>query len=341
MEKRVEIYSDGKTGINDAEVKNESNLVIRNVLRNYGAIIGMLLVLIVFQILNNKFLTARNLLGVLNQSSILIIMSLGAMMVMSVRGVDLSVAQVADASGLIAAILLLKGFSVWAAFTAAIGFGALIGCINALFMAYLGIPAIIGTLGMMFMIRSGELILTNGAQPQILFTLEPDVADKFFFLGQGKIGTVPFLIIFTIVIVILAYFIRQRTVVGRHMDAVEGNVRAAFLASINIRKVFGSAFIMSSILCSIAGVVLVSRAGSAVPRGAEPYLLDCMVAVYLGTLASSRNKMNVLGTVMGALFVALIANWLTLMGLGAPYKYALNGAFILFALSIGVLRREN
>ncbi|NKW81556.1 hypothetical protein HGG72_16585 [Ochrobactrum pecoris] len=89
------------------------------------------------------------------------------------------------------------------------------------------------------------------------------------------------------------------------------------------------------------GVALVSRTGIAVPRGAEPYLLDAFAAAYLGTLASRRGEMNILGTILGALFIAFLGNGLTLLGLGAPYRLALNGAFILLAMAVGGLKRQH
>lgn len=257
-----------------------------DLLVHFSAIIGMILVLVVFQMLDHRFMNSKNIMGVINSSTPLIVMSLAMMTVMSVRGIDLTVAQVADASGVIAAMLILKGVPFQQAILVVLAFGIFLGCVNGLLISYLGVPAIIGTLGMMFIVRSFELTLTKGAQPQILFTLSAKRIGSFFFIGQGKIGPISMLIIISVVIIIAMFFFKERSILGRHMEAVRGNVRASFLASINIRKVFGSAFVISSFLASIAGLMLVSRSGNAVPRGVETYLTDCFVAVYLGTLLS-------------------------------------------------------
>lgn len=309
-------------------------------IRQNGVLIGMILVLIVFQTIEHKFFAVKNLLNVLNQSSLLIIMSTGMMMAMSVRAVDLSIAQVADASGLLAALLLIGKYPTWVVFLVPLLFGAFVGLVNCLLVSYLGVPAIIATLGSMFIIRSMELTLTNGAEAQILFTLPKKITKVFLFLGTGSVGPIPFLILFTLIVIAIAAFIRHKTVMGREMDAIGGNVKTAYLSGINIRKVFGLAFIIGSVLSAISGVALTSRTGSAVPRSVEGYLMECFVSVYLGVILSKRNKMNVVGTVVGALFVSLISNWITLMGLGAPYKYAINGMIILIALSIGAMRRS-
>ncbi|HWL68396.1 MAG TPA: ABC transporter permease [Geminicoccus sp.] len=310
-------------------------------LRDYGAIIGMIIVLLIFYALKPGFLSPANVANVLRQSTILIILAIGLTIVMSMRGVDLSIAQVADAAGLIAAILIINGYPVWLAFLLPLGFGLAVGGINAILMAYVGIPAIIGTLGMMFVIRSGELLATNGAEPQILFTLPRGITAPFLFLGQGSVGPVAVLTLLAAAILLLTLVLMHLTPFARQARAVGNNVRAAFLAGIDVRRVFGLGFVVAGLLSAIAGVALVSRTGIAMPRGAEPYLLDAFAAAYLGTLASRHGDMNILGTFIGALFIAFLGNGLTMMGLGAPYRFALNGAFILLAMAVGALKRRN
>ncbi len=313
---------------------------IINFLSSYGSVIGIILVLAVFQLIDNRFMRIQNIVGVMNSSTLLIVMSLAMMMVMSVRGIDLSVAQVADAAGVIAAMLIIAGKPFWLAIIVALLFGLGVGIFNCILMSYLGVPAIIGTLGMMFIVRSFELTLTKGAQPQILFTLPPGRTKQFFFIGQGSLGPVPMLIIICLIIIIAMYFVKERSVLGRHMEAIEGNVRAAFLSSVRIRKVFGATFVFSSVLAAIAGIMLVSRSGNAVPRGVETYLTDCFVAVYIGTLVSKKRKFTVVGTVIGALFVGFLNNFLTLRGMGAAYKTLFNGVFIIAAVAMGALQKN-
>lgn len=309
-----------------------------NFIARHGAVIGICCVLLIFQMIEPRFMRIDNILGVLNSSSLLIVMTFGMTMVMAVKGIDLSIAQVADAAGVIAAMLILSGKNFAAAIMGALLFGLLIGIVNAVLISYLGVPAIIGTLGMMFVVRSAELTLTNGAQPQILFTLPAARVKHFFFIGQENIGPVSVLILLTVAVIVVMYFVKERSVFGRYMDAICNNVRSSLLAGINVRRVFGATFVISSLLAALAGVMLVSRSGNAVPRGVETYLTDCFVAVYIGTLVSSRNKFNIIGSVIGALFVGFLSNFITLMGMGIAYKNIFNGVFIILAVALGVLK---
>jgi len=310
-------------------------------LRLFGPAIGMLLVLVIFASLKPSFLSFANIGNVLHQSVILIVMSFGLAIVMSMRGVDLSIAQIADAAGLIAAMLMLHREPLVVVIAVPLAFGLVAGLVNGLLAAYAGVPAIIATLGMMFVIRSGELLMTNGAEPQILFTLPRGLTRTFFFLGQGYVGPLSMLVVIGIVVFLIMMVVTGMTPFARRAKAVGGNARAAFLAGIDIRGVFAGGFVLSGLLASIAGVALVARTSIAVPRGAEPFLLDAFAAVYLGTLLHRRAEITIWGTLAGGLFITFLGNGLTLLGLGAPYRYGLNGAFILLAMAIGALKRNN
>lgn len=309
-------------------------------LRTYGPAVGMIAVLLIFAVLKPAFLSPANIGNVLHQSVILIVMSFGLAVVMSMRGVDLSIAQIADAAGLLAAVLMLHREPLWIVILAPIGFGLLAGLVNGLLAAYAGIPAIIATLGTMFVIRSGELLMTNGAEPQILFTLPRSLTRDFFLIGQGSIGPISVLVALGAAVFLLMTVATSLTTFARRARAVGGNSRAAYLAGVDVRAVFAGGFVLAGLLSSIAGVALVSRTSIAMPRGAEPYLLDCFAAVYLGALLSRRGEITIWGALLGGLFITFLGNGLTLLGLGAPYRYALNGGFILLAMAVGVLKRD-
>jgi ribose/xylose/arabinose/galactoside ABC-type transport system permease subunit len=308
-------------------------------LRAYGALIGMVIVLLAVGVLKPSFLSYANVGNVLRQSAVLIVLACGLSFVLVLRGVDLSIAQTTDAAAITAAALLIHGQPVWMAFAAPLALGALIGVFNGLVMAYLGVPAIIGSLGAMFIIRSGEMIYTKGSEPQILFTLPKSVTADFLFLGQKTIGPVPALIVLALVCLAIAWGLSGLTPFGRYARAVGSNVRASFLAGVDTRMIFAAGFVLSGLFAAVAGIAMAARTGIASPRGAEPYLLDAFAACYLGTLASRTGAVSIPGTLIGALFVSFLSNGLTILGLGAAARFTLNGVFILLAMAVGALRR--
>jgi ribose/xylose/arabinose/galactoside ABC-type transport system permease subunit len=301
-------------------------------------LVGMILVLLAGGAVVPSFFLVANLVSVAEQSTILILVSIGLSIPMLMRGVDLSVAQITDAAALMAAALVAHGYPIAVAFLAPLALGALLGAVNGALMGYVGVPAIIGTLGMMFVVRSGELIYSKGTEPQILFTLPQSVTDPFLFLAQGRIGPVPMILVFCALVVAAMHFLTKSTIAGRHMDAVGGNVRAAFFSGVNVKKVFAGGFVISGLLAAMSGITLASWTAISAPRGAESYLLDAFVAVYLGTVTTKRGQISVLGTLIGALFVGFLNNQLTLLGLGAAEHGILNGAFVLLAMAIGAFR---
>jgi ribose transport system permease protein len=308
-------------------------------LRDYAGILGMLIAAIVLFTIKPAIAAPANLAGIIDQSSALVIMSMGMAIAMSMRGVDLTIAQLADATGLIAAWLLVHGYPPVAVLVIPLAFGLLVGVINGVLMSYLGVPAIIGTLGMMFIIRTTELVLSNTREPQILFTLPASETDAFFFIGQGRIGPIPVEVILAIIIVVIAYLMTRRSTLGRFWDAIGGSARASYLAGVNVRRVFAWGFVISALMATIGGVTVASRAGIAAPGSVETMLLDTFVAVYLGSVVSKAGRITILGTVVGALFVGLIGNALTVLGLGAAARYLVYGSILLLAMTVGRIRR--
>lgn len=302
--------------------------------------LGMVFVVIVLVILKPEIATGANVQNILIQSAGLAILATGFAIAFMVKGIDLSVAQVADAAGLIVAFILVRGPSVAVALTVALAFALVVGIVNGVLSAYLGVPALIVTLGMMFIVRSLELVLTNGREPQILFDLPPAQTDPLFFLGQGSIGPISVPVLIAVGVVLIGHLVTTRTTLGRAWEAIEGNVRAAYLAGVRHRLVYAVGFVFSALFAAVAGIVLTARASLAAPGALEPMLLEGFVAVYLGSLLSRAGRITVVGAAIGALFVGVIGNALTLLGAGAAVRYIAYGAIILISMTIGAIRRR-
>lgn len=298
----------------------------------------MAAVLAGFAAVEPNFLSLTNLVNVADQEAGLVAMATGLGIVMTMRGVDLSVADAADAAALVAALMIIAGQPVWLAVVTALLMAILVGMANGFMMAYLGIPAIIGTLGTLFVLRGSALLLAGGSQVQVLFGLPASQTGALTFLGQGHVGWVPTSYFVIVGVVLAAYILTRRTPFGRYADAIGGNVRTSYLSGVRTRRVFFGGFVASSVLAGIGGIVLLAHNGLTSAGALEPLLLDCFVSVYLGMLVVPSGRISVVGTAVGAYIDGLLGNALTLLGLGAASHYLVYGLVILIGVSLGTLR---
>jgi len=312
-----------------------------DLVRSYATVLGMVVVLVAIAVARPLFVDPRNLYAVAVDATVLVVLAVGLSVLMSMKGLDLSIAATADLAGYLAARALLDGDGVLVAVLVGLAVGLVVGVANGVLSGYLGVPAIVATLGLNLILSAVALVVSDNGAPQQLFTAPIDLVRPFLVFGADSWGPVRLLLLAAVVVVVLAWFATTRTTWGRRITLVDSSARAATLAGVGVRSTFASGFVACGVLAAAAGLMLTARTGLAVPGSAQPFLLDAFTAVYLGATASPRGRITVLWTVLGAVFVTLLANGLVLLGLGAPWRYGLNGALILLALTLGVLRRRS
>lgn len=309
-------------------------------LEAYITVVGMILVLIGIAVAKPRFLSFANIDTIFVDTTVLLVLAIGLTLVMSMKGLDLSVAATADLTGYVAALLLASGKSIVFALAAAVLIGLVAGAVNGLLAGYLGVSSIVATLGTNLLLTAIALVVSNNMTPIQLFTSTDSQITGFLTIGSGSIGPVRYLILIALILVGIAWFFTNWTVWGRRVDLVESNARAGFLAGLPVRATFGLGFVASGLLAAVAGVMLTARTGVAVPGNATSLLLSAFTAVYLGSVASPKGRIAVLWTVVGVLFVSALSNGLVLLGFGAPWRTGLNGLLILLALALSALRRR-
>ncbi len=311
-----------------------------DVARSYATLAGMVLVLALVAAARPLFVDPRNLSAVAVDATVLVVLAVGLSILMAMKGLDLSIAATADLAGYLAARTLLEGHGVAAAVLIALAVGLLVGAINGVLAAYLGVPAIVATLGLNLVLSAVALVVSDNGTPQQLFTAPVALVKPLLIFGSDSWGPFRLLVIAAVLVVTVAWFATTRSTWGRRLELVDSSARAAELAGLPVRRTFASGFVVSGLLAAVGGLMLTARTGLAVPGSAQPFLLDAFTAVYLGATASPRGRISVPWTVVGAVFVSALANGLVLLGLGAPWRYGLNGALILLALALGVVRRR-
>lgn len=304
-------------------------------LRAYGTPIALLLICLAFAWLSpDAFATSGNLLNVLKQISVLVIVGMGATLVMATGEFDLSVGAVASLGGVAAALLAVAGFGLPAQLLIVLGSAFVLGVLNGLVVTRLGVLSFIATLAGGTLVGGMTFWLSGGA------TVFEGVPDAFTWLGRSQFGglTGPTWIMLTLAL--LGALLMRYSVFGRQLLAIGGNPVAAQLAGVTVTRHKVLAFALCSTLASLAGLLLASRIGSAQPSGGDALFLPSYAAVFLGITASRQAVPNILGTVIGAALLGVLANGLTILNCPTYVQQMLTGAIVIGAVAMQRLGRQ-
>jgi ribose/xylose/arabinose/galactoside ABC-type transport system permease subunit len=274
------------------------------------------------------FLTSRNLLNIFLQSSMIGITACGMTFVILMAEIDLSVGSVAAFAGVIAAnFQVMHGWSTFyaVALTIVVCFG--IGIVMGLVVAKLGVHSFIVTLGMLTIARGFALIISEGHPISGL-------NEGFKYLGQGKIGFVPFPAVLFLVIVMISVFFLSQTKFGRGIYAIGGNREASRLSGIPVDQFKILTFGLCSALAGVSGVILAGRVNSGQPIAAESHNLDAIASVIIGGTSLFGGRGGVAKTFIGTLILGILRNGLNLIGVTPYWQRVFIGALIIVTVVI-------
>jgi ribose/xylose/arabinose/galactoside ABC-type transport system permease subunit len=303
-----------------------------NSLRELGILIAFLVVLAILMALSPKaFAKPANLINILKQASINGILATGMMFVIISGGIDLSVGSIVALSGVIAASFAHPGeYPLIFPITLSILAGLSVGFFNGVAVAFGNIPPFIVTLGSMTIIRGLALIYSKG-QPIFGVTKEFENIAGGFVMEK-----IPHLVIYFLGITIISAFILTKTVFGRRVYAVGGNEVAAKVSGVGVPRIKISVYSISGFLAGIAGLLLASRIVSGNPTAGNSYELDAIAAVIIGGVSMTGGSGKWFGTVIGALFIAVISNGLDILNVSSYFQLLIKGAIIIFAVLLDI-----
>ncbi|MDB5526675.1 MAG: hypothetical protein JWM58_4438 [Rhizobium sp.] len=305
-------------------------------LTRWGTIGSMGLILAVIAIGAPQFLYLGNIFDVLKQGSVLAFIALGLTVVLIAGGLDLAAGAVSQLTANLAAGALIAGWGSAAALAIGGATGMAVGAINAALVMAFGMPPFVATLGVMFL-AMGATLLYNGGQALTLGD-RPD----FFFIGQGYIGPLPFVFILLVVATAILHFVLKRTRLGLRMYAVGQNLPAAALRGVGQLRYALASFVLGGLVIGLSGVVLASYSygASALATGID-FLISALAAAFLGSTLSRAGELNVVGTVVAALFLASLSNGLILIGISSQALPGIQGLVLILSIAIGVVRKRD
>ncbi|WP_186160325.1 ABC transporter permease subunit [Burkholderia gladioli] len=308
---------------------------MQSLMRTAGMLPVLVLLCLGFGLLTDGFASWQNISIVAQQASINIVLAAGMTFVILTGGIDLSVGSVLAA----AAVASLLGSNIagwgWLGVPIALAVGLVFGLVNGSLIAFLRLPPFIVTLGALTAVRGVARLLGNDStifNPQL----------PFAFIGNGAILGVPWLVVIALVVVAAAWFILRRTVLGMRIYSVGGNREAARLSGINVRAIELFVYGASGLLAGLGALMSAARlyAANGLQLG-QSYELDAIAAVILGGTSFVGGVGSIVGTLIGALIIAVLSNGLVLLGVSDIWQYIIKGLVIIGAVALDRYRQSS
>ena len=304
--------------------------------RTQGLAIALIVLIAFFCATAPGFATLYNLNETLRDLSILGILAVGQTFVLIGGGIDLSVGSVLLIGGIVVDDLIrLVGINAAAAVLIALVVGGIAGLINGVAVTRLRISAFIVTLATLYVFRGVGLSLYRSDVHDLQGALIND--DNFLVLGQGDLFGVPVSFLIFVALLLLASFVLRRTRFGVYLYAVGGNELATRLTRIPVGRVYVSAYVIGGLCAALAGIVLASRLQTGAPEAGLGEEFDVIAAVVIGGASLFGGRGTMLGTLIGAALISVLAKGQTLIGVPSNYQSFTRGVVILIAVVFDVL----
>jgi ribose transport system permease protein len=297
-----------------------------------GIILATLIYVIMVTCVNSVFISPSNLFNILRSAGFTLITTVGMTLVLITGGLDLSVGSVLALGGVVTGIALRAGLPLPVALLVGIAVGVAIGCINGFLVVRAGVPPLIVTLGMMYAARGLVSVITKGVPIYPLPT-------QFQMIEQSSIFNIPVIVYVAILIAVIGHVILSRTVFGRSIYAVGGNAEAARISGINSKKIIFNVYVLTSALAAITGIFMSARLGSAEAAAGSGFELTVICAAIIGGTSTFGGSGSIAGATVGALFMEILSNSLTLMHISVYWQNLVVGTILVLAVLLDQYKR--
>jgi ribose transport system permease protein len=292
----------------------------------------LLALFIILSIASPNFLTSTNLSSVVRQTAVINIMALGMTVIIIAGGIDLSVGSILALAGLLGAMTMEKHGIGWG-IAAGMLVGMLCGFANGLMITSLRISPFIVTLGTMGIYRGFALIISKGLPVH-------EIPPSFSYLGEGTLLGVPFVLWILLFCAVVTHIMLEHTRHGRYAFSIGSNPDAAFYAGVPVKFHTIVVYAGAGLLTGLSGMIEVSRLMTGQPTGGQGYELTAIAAVVIGGGSLRGGEGSVLGTLVGAFIMGLLANGSDLLGTNPYWQQVIIGAVIILAVAFDELRKR-
>jgi ribose transport system permease protein len=295
--------------------------------------IALAILCLIMSVSTSTFMTPYNIGIIARQISFIAIVAIGQTTVLLTGGIDLSVGSTAGLSGILCSLLMTNvHVGPISIIFVSLVLGILLGCVNGILIGRLKLNAFIVTLGVGEIYGGLILVITRGYP--IL-----NLPESFAFLGQGMIGLVPVPVIFMLVITIVIAYLLENTPFGRNIYAVGGNSIAAKLAGIKVENITLCVYMLSGMFASLSGLLLTSRMNAGQPTIGASWVMPSVTAAIIGGTSMSGGEGTIIGTIIGAAFMGVLANGIVLLNISSYWERVITGAVVIIAVVIDLIRK--
>ena len=321
---------------------NRSNLDIGSILLEGRAFIALIVLIVIFSLLSDSFLTVGNVITMTKHVAMNAILAIGMLFVILKGGIDLSIGSTVGLSGVVAGVLL-QGLqidslnvvlypAVWVVVLCSLLVGTLVGLINGILVTKFNVAPFIATLGMLYVARGAALLISNGSTYPRLAGTEANGNTGFGLIGGGRLLGIPMAIWIMVIFAIIALVILRLTPFGRWVYATGGNERAAELAGVPVQSVKMRVYMISGFCAAVAGLIISSELTAAAPQTGESFELNAIAAVVIGGAALTGGRGNIRGVLLGAFVIGFLSDGLVIVGVSTFWQITIKGAVIVLAV---------
>ncbi|WP_419235829.1 ABC transporter permease [Serratia fonticola] len=311
-------------------------------LYKWGMLLTVVALIALFGLASDNILEANNIINILRSIAIVTVIAIGVSISLSVGGFDLSVGSTASlANALVISLFAWYGFGTTGAIVLTLLLCTLVGLFNAFLIVVLKIPDMLATLASLFVIQGVAMTYSYGGSiTQNMVLPNGDMAEGVIPEVFSSLGQVPVIVLIMLAVTVIMQLFLSLTKHGRRMYAIGGNPEAARLSGIRTVRYRVTAYVLSSLLAGLGGILLASRIGSSQVNAGGGYLMDAVAAAYIGFSLAGSGKPNALGTLVGAIILGVLQNGLVM--LSVPY-YAMDiikGLVLALALAITYIQKR-
>ncbi|WP_413741134.1 ABC transporter permease [Sodalis sp. RH15] len=296
-----------------------------------------LALLLFFTLYAPGFATLSNVESVLlNNVAPLAIASLAITVVAVLGAVDLSIGTAIDFACLVLVTLILHKTGLTLAVAAALLAALGVGLFNAFLVVVLGVEPFLATLGTLFIGQSVQQLSSNGGQP--IYLLSQALPPSFSAIGHGTLLGIALPLWYVLLLAVALHQLLQRTGYGRAFSVLGAQASVARYSGLPVARLTAAAFVLSSLIAGVVGLMLASNVKAWVPLSGNAYLLNAIGAAFIGATFSASRRPNVPGTLLGVGLLSFVANGLLLIGWSFYWQQVATGVLIFIVLAVGALR---